>query len=247
MKKTVSRLGSAALCVTLSLALGCGCAVMPPASSEKPASSAVSVPTDAEGKPLYDAARLDDGRLRILYGYDNSGDCRTVLCGSKVLYQSARSENVSLLTDTVTGETNYWFRSWSDSTGRGGRRSALYDKDGSEVLAFDGEQSATIQNGLLVLQESRMVGDSYDVDYDSYGTCSVIDLATGESLPVPEGCLQLHRLRGRTGVQLLRPPGRPCRRRMGRRPQPAQLGHCPAEGRHPDLWVLHLHGQPHFL
>ena len=97
MKKTVSRLGSAALCVTLSLALGCGCAVMPPASSEKPASSAVSVPTDAEGKPLYDAARLDDGRLRILYGYDNSGDCRTVLCGSKVLYQSARSENVSLL------------------------------------------------------------------------------------------------------------------------------------------------------
>ncbi len=187
MKKTVSRLGSAALCVTLSLALGCGCAVMPPASSKKPASSAVSVPTDAEGKPLYDATRLDDGRLRILYGYDNSGDSRTVLCGSKVLYQSLRSETVNLLTDTVTGETNYWFRSWSDSTGRGGRRSALYDKDGNEVMAFDGEQSATIQNGLLVLQESRMVGDSYDVDYDSYGTCSVIDLATGKNLPVPEG------------------------------------------------------------
>ena len=187
MKETVSRLGSAALCVTLSLALGCGCAVMPPASSEKPASPAVSVPTDAEGKPLYDATRLDDGRLRILYGYDNSGDSRTVLCGSKVLYQSLRSETVNLLTDTVTGETNYWFRSWSDSTGRGGRRSALYDKDGNEVMAFDGEQSATIQNGLLVLQESRMVGDSYDVDYDSYGTCSVIDLATGKNLPVPEG------------------------------------------------------------
>ena len=187
MKKTVSRLGSAALCGTLSLALGCGCAVMPPASSEKPASSAVSVPTDAEGKPLYDATRLDDGRLRILYGYDNSGDSRTILCGGKVLYQSLRSETVNLLTDTVTGETNYWFRSWSDSTGRGGRRSALYDKDGNEVMAFDGEQSATIQNGLLVLQESRMVGDSYDVDYDSYGTCSVIDLATGKNLPVPEG------------------------------------------------------------
>ena len=187
MKRSFSRIGCTAVCIGLSLALGCGCAVMPPASSEKPASSAVSVPTDAEGKPLYDATRLDDGRLRILYGYDNSGDSRTVLCGSKVLYQSLRSETVNLLTDTVTGETNYWFRSWSDSTGRGGRRSALYDKDGSEVLAFDGEQSATIQNGLLVLQESRMVGDSYDVDYDSYGTCSVIDLATGKNLPVPEG------------------------------------------------------------
>ena len=136
MKKTVSRLGSAALCVTLSLALGCGCAVMPPASSEKPASSAVSVPTDAEGKPLYDAARLDDGRLRILYGYDNSGDCRTVLCGSKVLYQSARSENVSLLQDIVTGETNYWFRTWSDSTGRGGRRSASVFIQGISRFCF---------------------------------------------------------------------------------------------------------------
>ena len=199
MKKTVSRLGSAALCVTLSLALGCGCAVMPPASSEKPASSAASVPTDAEGKPLYDAAPLEDGRLRILYGYDNSGDSRTVLCGSKVLYQSLRSETVNLLTDTVTGETNYWFRSWSDSTGRGGRRSALYDKDGNEVMAFDGEQSATIQNGLLVLQESLQC----------HRPCHRQEPAR------PGGCLQLHRLRGYAGVHLLRPPGRPCRRRMG--------------------------------
>ena len=186
MKKTVSRLGSAALCVTLSLALGCGCAVIPPASSEKPASPAVSVPTDAEGKPLYDATRLDDGRLRILYGYDNSGDSRTVLCGSKVLYQSARSENVSLVQDSATGTADYWLRSWSDPTGRGGRRTALYDKTGTEVLSFEGEQSATLQNGLLVLQESRLVDGGY-VPESGYGTCQVIDLATGAALPVPEG------------------------------------------------------------
>ncbi len=185
MKHPVSRIGCAAVCISLSLALGCGCAVLPPASS-KPA-SASSVPTDANGKPLYDASRLDDGKLRMLYGYDNTGNSSIVLCGGKVLYQSARSENVYLLQDTVTGETNYWFRSWSDPEGRGGRRSALYDKGGSEVMAFDGQQSAAMQNDLLVLQESRMLGDSYLDGYDSYGTCQVIDLSTGEALPAPDG------------------------------------------------------------
>ena len=56
--------------------------VLPPASG-KPAAPAFSVPTDAHGDPLYDSSRLDDGKLRILYGYDNSGGACTVLCGSK--------------------------------------------------------------------------------------------------------------------------------------------------------------------
>ena len=67
------------------------------AASGKPAAPASSVPTDAHGDPLYDSSRLDDGKLRIFYGYDNSGSVCTVLCGSKVLYQSFRSENVNLL------------------------------------------------------------------------------------------------------------------------------------------------------
>ena len=52
----MNRIGCAAVCVSLSLALGCGCAVLPPASS-KPASSA-SVPTDSSGKPLYDLSLI---------------------------------------------------------------------------------------------------------------------------------------------------------------------------------------------
>ena len=185
MRRNVCRIGSAAVCAALCLTLGCSCSVLPPASG-KPAAPASSVPTDAHGDPLYDSSRLDDGKLRILYGYDNSGGACTVLCGSKVLYQSFRSENVNLLQDTVTGETNYWFRTWADPDAYCGRRSGLFDKDGNEVMTFEGEQNASMQNGLLVLQESRLVDGGY-VPESGYGTCQVIDLATGAALPVPEG------------------------------------------------------------
>lgn len=150
------------------------------------ASSAVSVPTDDSGKPLYDPAVLNDSRLRVLYCDGRSGSSSTILCGSTPLHQSTRSENVSLVEDSATGTADYWLRSWSDPTGRGGRRTALYDKTGTEVMSFEGEQSATLQNGLLVLQESRLVDGGY-VPESGYGTCQVIDLATGAALPVPEG------------------------------------------------------------
>lgn len=181
MKCTVSRIGCAAACMALCLALGCSCSVLPPASG-KPAAAAPSVPTDKNGNLLYDSSRLDDGRLRMLYGYDSSGNSCTVLCGGKVLYQSLRSENVSLLQDTVTGETDYWFRTWADPDARCGRRSGLFDKSGSEVMTFEGEQSATIQNGLLVLQENTGINEAAPT-----GACQVIDLATGKRLPVPKG------------------------------------------------------------
>ena len=186
MKRNVCRIGSAAVCAALCLTLGCSCSVLPPASG-KPAAPAFSVPTDAHGDPLYDSSRLDDGKLRMLYGYDNSGSACTVLCGSKVLYQSFRSENVNLLQDTVTGETNYWFRTWADPDAYCGRRSGLFDKNGNEVMTFEGEQNASMQNGLLVLQEAHAVNGSYENGYDDYGTCQVIDLSTGERLPVPDG------------------------------------------------------------
>lgn len=187
MKRVVLRIGCGAVCTALALTLGCGCALLPPATGVPgAASSAVSVPTDDSGKPLYDPAVLNDGRLRVLYCYGRSGSNTTILCGSTPLHQSARSENVSLVEDSATGTADYWLRSWSDPTGRGGRCTALYDKTGTEVLSFEGEQNATLQNGLLVLQESRLVDGGY-VPESGYGTCQVIDLATGAALPVPEG------------------------------------------------------------
>lgn len=187
MKRVVLRIGCGAVCTALALTLGCGCALLPPATGVPgAASAAVSVPTDDSGKPLYDPAVLNDGRLRVLYYYGRSGSSTTILCGSTPLHQSARSENVSLVEDSATGAADYWLRSWSDHTGRGGRRTALYDKTGTEVMTFEGEQSATLQNGLLVLQESRLIDGGY-VPESGYGTCQVIDLATGAALPVPEG------------------------------------------------------------
>ena len=187
MKRVVLRIGCGAVCAALALTLGCGCALLPPATGVPgAASSAVSVPTDDSGKPLYDPAVLNDGRLRALYCYGRSGSGIAILCGSTPLHQSTRSENVSLVQDSATGIADYWLRSWSDPTGRGGRRTALYDKTGTEVLSFEGEQSATLQNSLLVLQESRLVDGGY-VPESGYGTCQVIDLSTGAALPVPEG------------------------------------------------------------
>ena len=187
MKRVVLRIGCGAVCAALALTLGCGCALLPPATGVPgAASSAVSVPTDDSGKPLYDPAVLNDSRLRALYCDGRFGSSTTILCGSTPLHQSTRSENVSLVEDSATGTADYWLRSWSDPTGRGGRRTALYDKTGTEVMSFEGEQSATLQNGLLVLQESRLVDGGY-VPESGYGTCQVIDLATGAALPVPEG------------------------------------------------------------
>ena len=187
MKRVVLRIGCGAVCTALALTLGCGCALLPPATGVPgAASSAVSVPTDDNGKPLYDPAVLNDSRLRVLYCDSRSGSSTTILCGSTPLHQSTRSENVSLVEDSATGTADYWLRSWSDPTGRGGRRTALYDKTGTEVMSFEGEQSATLQNGLLVLQESRLIDGGY-VPESGYGTCQVIDLATGAALPVPEG------------------------------------------------------------
>ena len=187
MKCVVLRIGCGAVCTALALTLGCGCTLLPPATGVPGAAgSAVSVPTDDSGKPLYDPAVLNDSRLRVLYCDGRFGSSTTILCGSTPLHQSTRSENVSLVEDSATGTADYWLRSWSDPTGRGGRRTALYDKTGTEVMSFEGEQSATLQNGLLVLQESRLIDGGY-VPESGYGTCQVIDLATGAALPVPEG------------------------------------------------------------
>lgn len=91
MKRVILRIGCGAVCAALALTLGCGCALLPARHRRAgAASSAVSVPTDDSGKPLYDPAVLNDGRLRVLYCDGRSGSSTTILCGSTPLHQAAR-------------------------------------------------------------------------------------------------------------------------------------------------------------
>lgn len=162
-----------ALCVLLAAALGCSCASptvnLPPASSS------------SQPAQLYDSSILEDGKLRILYGMDTVNGS-TILCGSTVLYQGSNSETLSLVPDRLTGTTDYYWRCWSDPTVSGSRFSALYDKTGTQQLFFDEDLTAERFGSLLILQHAP----SFDGVYDVYGSCRVIELATGQELPVPE-------------------------------------------------------------
>lgn len=171
MKKTLLRAG----CILMAAGLLASCSLLPSASplpEPKP-----------EEQPLYNADALNDGKLRILY----SGNGTAVLCGSKVLYQGRTTDSLSLVTDSLTGESNYYFLAWSDNTIPSGRRSALYDKDGSEILQFEQDYNAFQTGNLLVLSNE---GDLFDNDRSADPeSCRVIDLTTREELPKPENAV----------------------------------------------------------
>ena len=172
-------IGCTALCISLSAALLGGCAVLPAASKRDPSKSLFS---RLEQKQLpYDSSSLEDGKLRLF----SAGDTSTVLAGGSPLYTSQPNETLSLVADNYSDAVDYYLRTWSDATGLGGRRSALYDKSGKQVMEFDGEYSAALYGDLLVLCQEPLVDGEYQ-SYDGYGSCRVVDLSTGSDLTVPE-------------------------------------------------------------
>ena len=179
MKQNLLRAGCAALSLSLAAGLLVSCSILPQPST--PASSSSSTQDEAKD---YDAASLNDGKLRILYNYNTTGG-NTILCGDTVLRQSPITETSYLLTDTITGETNYYFCEWSDNTTASGRRCGVFDRTGAEVLTLEGSYDATLSGGLLVLNKSTSF--AYSLMYHhAKGDVRVLDLATGEEYPVPE-------------------------------------------------------------
>lgn len=177
MKTTLFRFGRTAACLTLAVALLTGCSLLPAASPRKDPIP-VEQPSDA-------SAALDDGKLRILY--DSNGS--TVLCGGKVLHEGRADESISLVYDPQETDIPYYWVAWSDNTSPSGRRSALYDKTGAEVQAFDRDYNVSLCGTLLVLNRAENMELSSDLDIQS-GDCRVLDLATGQEFPVPDNAYQ---------------------------------------------------------
>ena len=120
MKQNLLRVGCATLSLSMAAGLLASCSVLPQPSA--PASRPAQQEQDAPKN--YDAASLKDGKLRILYSYNAPGG-NTILCGDTVLRQSPITETSYLLTDCITGETNYYFCQWSDNSTASGRRCGL--------------------------------------------------------------------------------------------------------------------------
>lgn len=177
MKTTLFRFGRTAACLTLAVALLTGCSLLPAASPRKDPIP-VEQPSDA-------SAALDDGKLRILY--DSNGS--TVLCGSKVLHEGRGDETVALVYDPAESDIPYYWVAWSDNSFPSGRRSALYDKTGAEVLPFEQDHSVTLSGNYLVLNQTDALEFSCDHAVQP-GDCRVIDLTTRQEIPSPDTAYQ---------------------------------------------------------
>lgn len=177
MKSPLLRLSRTAACLVLAGALLTGCSLLPAASPRRD--------TASTEQSLYHTAALEDGKLRILYGSNGS----LVFCGGTVLHEGRPDETIYLLTDNQTGETNYYWVGWSDNTVPTGRRGALYDKKGAAVLSFEQDYTATLTGNDLILSTVRSL--EFDADTAAQpGACRVLDLTTGQDLPVPDNAYQ---------------------------------------------------------
>lgn len=178
MKQNLLRIGCAAAGLALAAGVFTSCSLLPTPSRP------VSHPQLEEEPPKYDASSLRDGRLRLFSSYDSLGG-NTILCGDKVVHQSPASEMSYLLTDSQTGETNWFVCTWSDPDTAAGRRSGIFDRTGEALYTFDREYDVRLSGGVLVLTTPTSFAYSPLHDHAA-GDVRVLDFASGTEYPVPE-------------------------------------------------------------
>lgn len=178
MKQNLLRISCAAAGLALAAGVFTSCSLLPTPSRP------VSHPQQEEEPPKYDASSLRDGRLRLFSSYDSLGG-NTILCGDKVVHQSPASETSYLLTDSQTGETNWFVCTWSDPDTAAGRRSGIFDRTGEALYTFDREYDVRLSGGVLVLTTPTRFAYSPLHDHAA-GDVRVLDFASGTEYPVPE-------------------------------------------------------------
>lgn len=186
MKKSTSL--RTAACVSLAAVLACGCAAQSAASgsASSPASSATeggqtetaaSSQTAAAGTeaPLYNSAKLDDGQLRLLDSYSTTLGA-VVLRGGEVLCEASPTDTLYLIEDSLTGQMNYYLYSWSDASSPSGRRSAVCDALGTQILSFDESVRVSLMGNYLVVYSDTSAAAEYDLSAPN--TVRVFDIST---------------------------------------------------------------------
>ena len=149
-----------------------GCAV-PAASVSQPGQG--GTPAALQGQPSTSVPTenpLNDGKLRY------HPAAQTVFCGSTPIYTKPAHETINLLTDWVTGQTNYFLLGCPEGSDQ--YRYTLRDKTGAVVRDLGGSSTYTICDGWL-----RLI-----TEQDEYGgtaASALLQLSTGKMVQLPRG------------------------------------------------------------
>ena len=168
-RKTKAR--TALLCLVLAAGTLAGCA--PARQTGGPADSAPAQTGEEAANPL------DDGRLRYLYPVNGSGG-GTLLRGDTVVYRAAPSESISLLYAPGADAPAGWQLGRNEADGT--RVTEVYGADGALLWTEPGDWRASLAEGLLALEPG---GFAVDAGPGGPGGCRLIELDSGEEIPLP--------------------------------------------------------------
>lgn len=164
------------LAATLLAALLAGCGAGPAASED------VSGPSAPAGGQQAAAGLPDDGVLRC------HSASRTVFSGARPIYTAGPHELVRLLTDTADGEANYF----QVGTPQGSDQylTTVRDNTGAVVLDLGSKALGGYCGGwVLTYQEPDWYsGETEEINLTD---CAMTDLATGRTVPLPDGANNL--------------------------------------------------------
>ena len=172
------RAAAAGLAAVLLLS-GCRAAEQPASGAQVASSTGSGTAGEAAAgadRPAY--AQLDDGELRY------NGAAGIVFCGAQPCFRVGGHEQVYLLTDAVTGETEYFL-----SGAPQGSDAYVYtvrDKTGAPVYELGERRGYQLCEGWLLVQDDQRWNGPPSVH------CALVQLSTGREIALPDGASDLY-------------------------------------------------------